>query len=210
MGFRLRQRFPIGKFARINLSRSGASPGLGPRGANINIGPRGVRKTIGIPGTGVSFVETSSAKSSGAGTNRVIWILAGLGALTWFGSQVVQRPAIAPSAAQTPPSVAGTRSTQVAARAGTPATERPDAVYLAGLAALDRGDYQQALRLLSTAIEVDPGDVWAYLKRAAAYEQTGDSEKAIADYRSVLAIDRSAQMKRYVEGRLSAISPAER
>jgi Flp pilus assembly protein TadD len=139
--------------------------------------------------------------------------------LTWFGNQVVQKPAIAPSAVQTPPSVAGTRSTQVAARAGTPATslpkatERPDAAYLAGLAALDRGDYQQALRLLSTAIEVDPRDVWAYLKRATAYEQTGDREKAIADYRSVLAIDRSAQMKRYVEAaieRLSTISPAER
>jgi hypothetical protein len=116
--------------------------GLLVGGGALQVGPN--VPWIHLDRGGEQAKETSSAKSSGAGTNRVIWILAGLGALTWFGSQVVQRPAIAPSAAQTPPSVAGTRSTQVAARAGTPATERPDAVYLAGLAALDRGDYQQA------------------------------------------------------------------
>jgi tetratricopeptide (TPR) repeat protein len=82
----------------------------------------------------------------------------------------------------------------------------PAAAYLAGLAALDRGDYQQALRLLSTAIEVDPRDVWAYLKRAAAYEQTGDREKAIADYRSVLAIDRTCRVGRWIFFSLRACS----
>jgi tetratricopeptide (TPR) repeat protein len=112
-----------------------------------------------------------------------------------------------PAASALTPSGASTPATSL-----SKAIERPDAAYLAGLAALDRGDYQQALRLLSTAIEVDR-DVWAYLKRAAVDEQTGDRERAIADYRSVLAIDRTAQMKRHVEAaieRISTISPAER
>lgn len=60
MGLRFRKSISLGKFFRLNLSKSGASLGIGPRGLNINVGPRGIRKTIGIPGTGLSYQESSS------------------------------------------------------------------------------------------------------------------------------------------------------
>lgn len=67
MGLRFRKSVSLGKFFRLNLSKSGVSLGIGPRGLNVNVGPRGIRKTIGIPGTGLSYQESSSwPKSSPA------------------------------------------------------------------------------------------------------------------------------------------------
>ena len=65
MGLRFRKSISLGEFLRLNLSKSGVSMGVGPRDLNVSIGPRGIRKTIGIPGTGLSYQETSSwAKTS--------------------------------------------------------------------------------------------------------------------------------------------------
>ena len=72
MGFRFRKRFSFGKFFRLNVSGSGLSAGLGPPGANINIGPRGTRTTFGIPGTGLSWVKTSSWKGAAAQSAPVL------------------------------------------------------------------------------------------------------------------------------------------
>jgi Fe2+ transport system protein B len=55
MSFRYRNVVSLGKYARVNVSKSGASLSVGPRGASINIGPRGVYETVGIPGTGMSW-----------------------------------------------------------------------------------------------------------------------------------------------------------
>jgi hypothetical protein len=64
MGFRFRKSVRLGKFIRVNFSRSGMSLGLGPPGANMNVGPRGVRKTVGIPGTGLSYQTFSKWSGS--------------------------------------------------------------------------------------------------------------------------------------------------
>ena len=57
MGLRFSKTFRVGKFLRLNLSKSGPSIGLGPSGANVNLSRRGSRTTLGIPGTGVSYTS---------------------------------------------------------------------------------------------------------------------------------------------------------
>ena len=42
---------------------------------------------------------------------------------------------------------------------------------------------------LSQAIELDPGDTKAYFKRGMAYQVLGEDEKAVADFRRVIAIN---------------------
>lgn len=58
MGFRFQKRISLGSFARINLSKSGASLSLGERGAHVTLGTRSPRVTVGLPGSGLSFTET--------------------------------------------------------------------------------------------------------------------------------------------------------
>lgn len=57
MGFRFRRSIRLGKFAKINLGKTGASLSVGVRGAHVTIGKNGVRKTVGIPGTGISYTD---------------------------------------------------------------------------------------------------------------------------------------------------------
>lgn len=54
MSLRFRRSLPLGKFLRLNISKTGASISVGPRGASVNVGPRGVTRNIGLPGTGLS------------------------------------------------------------------------------------------------------------------------------------------------------------
>jgi uncharacterized protein DUF4236 len=81
MSFRYRNVVSLGKYARVNLSKSGASLSVGPRGASINIGPRGVYQNTGIPGTGMSWRTklaggTSSQQQSQAKPGTVVANLA--------------------------------------------------------------------------------------------------------------------------------------
>ena len=63
MAFRLFRRIKIAPGITINLSKSGLSASAGMRGARVTLGPRGVRRTVGIPGTGISYTDSSSASS---------------------------------------------------------------------------------------------------------------------------------------------------
>jgi len=60
--------------------------------------------------------------------------------------------------------------------------------YSRGLAALDRGDFDAAIVEFTAAMGNDPADSFPYLKRATAYEKTGDRESAISDYRKALKL----------------------
>ncbi|MBZ0252365.1 MAG: DUF4236 domain-containing protein [Candidatus Methylomirabilis sp.] len=60
MAFRFRKSFKLAPGLRVNLSKSGASLSLGGRGASFNVGSRGTRATVGIPGTGLSYTTSSS------------------------------------------------------------------------------------------------------------------------------------------------------
>ena len=57
MSFRLNKRINIGKFLRLNISKSGVSVSAGVPGARVTTGPGGKRLTLGIPGTGISYVK---------------------------------------------------------------------------------------------------------------------------------------------------------
>ena len=77
MGLRVRKSFSVCKGVRVNLGKSGASVSFGGNGLRQTIHSSG-RKTnsIGIPGTGISYVTSSSGNygkrsySSPAYTNR--------------------------------------------------------------------------------------------------------------------------------------------
>jgi hypothetical protein len=55
--FRFRKTIPLGRFFRINVSKSGASLSAGRPGATINVRKDRVDGTVGIPGSGLSYKE---------------------------------------------------------------------------------------------------------------------------------------------------------
>ena len=58
--FRFRKTIPLGKFFRINLSKTGTSLSAGRPGATINVRKDRVDGTVGIPGSGLSYKERLS------------------------------------------------------------------------------------------------------------------------------------------------------
>ena len=55
--FRFRKTIPLGKFFRINLSKTGTSLSAGRPGATINVRKDRVDGTVGVPGSGLSYKE---------------------------------------------------------------------------------------------------------------------------------------------------------
>jgi Protein of unknown function (DUF4236) len=73
MGFRFRKSINLGKFFRVNISKSGIGTSAGVPGFRVGRGPRGTRTTASIPGTGVSYVKetrNSSAKAKPASSTN--------------------------------------------------------------------------------------------------------------------------------------------
>ena len=58
--FRFRKTISLGKFFRINVSKTGASLSAGRPGATINVRKDRVDGTVGIPGSGLSYKERLS------------------------------------------------------------------------------------------------------------------------------------------------------
>lgn len=70
MALRMRKSMTIAKGVRINFSKKGASLSFGTKGLRHSIHTSGRRTTsIGIPGSGLSYVKTSSGKKM-ANPNR--------------------------------------------------------------------------------------------------------------------------------------------
>lgn len=67
MGIYYRKRIPIGKWLRVNLSKSGAGLSFGRKGASISTGKRGTFLNWSIPGTGIYSRRRISGPK---GTNR--------------------------------------------------------------------------------------------------------------------------------------------
>lgn len=55
MGFRFSKSIRLGKFLRLNLSKSGIGLSAGVKGARLSLGKRGARATFSLPGTGLSW-----------------------------------------------------------------------------------------------------------------------------------------------------------
>jgi len=62
MGFRIQRSIKLGKFVRLNISKSGVGFSAGVRGLRISSGPRGSFINLGIPGTGLSYRKKLSNK----------------------------------------------------------------------------------------------------------------------------------------------------
>ena len=63
MGFNFRKRIKLGKYINLNLSKSGPSLSIGKKGMRQSINMKGVgRTTLSIPGTGLYYTKTLSAK----------------------------------------------------------------------------------------------------------------------------------------------------
>jgi hypothetical protein len=80
MGLRFRKRIKIFPGVWFNLSKSGVSTSLGGKGLTINLKNGKAKTTIGLPGTGLSYSQTTSGnpdglQPSGRGTSPWLWIL---------------------------------------------------------------------------------------------------------------------------------------
>ena len=62
--FRFRRSIKLFPGVRWNLGKKSSSLSIGGRGAHYTVGgPRGSRTTVGIPGTGLSYTETTGSSS---------------------------------------------------------------------------------------------------------------------------------------------------
>jgi hypothetical protein len=60
--FRFRKVVSLGKFFKINISKTGVSASVGRPGATINIKKDRVDGTVGLPGSGLSYKENLSKR----------------------------------------------------------------------------------------------------------------------------------------------------
>ena len=58
--FRFRKVIPLGRFLRINVSKTGTSLSVGRPGATVNVRKDRVDGTVGLPGSGLSYKERLS------------------------------------------------------------------------------------------------------------------------------------------------------
>lgn len=65
MGLRFRKSIKIAPGIRMNISKSGIGFSAGVKGARISVNSKGrVTKTVSIPGTGISYSESSTIKNT--------------------------------------------------------------------------------------------------------------------------------------------------
>jgi len=69
MGLRFHKVFSLGGLLRLNISKTGIGVGVGPRGFGLSIGSKGVRSSVGIPGSGLSYQDTTSWKKLNESTD---------------------------------------------------------------------------------------------------------------------------------------------
>jgi hypothetical protein len=73
MGLRFHKQFGLGKWLRLNMSKSGLSVGVGPKGLNANIQGDRIRYTAGVPGSGVSY--RGEQRTSSPLVRTIFWLL---------------------------------------------------------------------------------------------------------------------------------------
>jgi tetratricopeptide (TPR) repeat protein len=127
MGVRFRKSINLGKFIRINLSKSGIGASIGVPGARITTGPYGNRLTLGIPGTGLSYQKE------------------------WGRSR--KKSATQPASA----AAATAAATAAALTAAPPDAPQHEAEFAAGISAYREGQIETALTHFRNAAAAEPG-----------------------------------------------------
>lgn len=72
MGFRFSRSLRLGKFIRLNLSKSGVGFSIGVPGFRLSYGPRGARLTTSIPGSGLSYSTKLGGKKRRAVAEKAL------------------------------------------------------------------------------------------------------------------------------------------
>lgn len=71
MGLNFRKSIRVGKYFKINISKSGIGYSAGVKGARVTVGAKGrTTATIGVPGTGISYTQTIGGKRKKNSTNN--------------------------------------------------------------------------------------------------------------------------------------------
>jgi len=78
MSLRFQRRISLGKFFRLNLSKSGLGLSAGVPGLRVGTGPRGPYGSAGLPGTGLS-VRSRFGSNPGSLFVAVVALTFGLG-----------------------------------------------------------------------------------------------------------------------------------
>ena len=82
--FRFRKIIPLGRFLRINVSKTGTSLSVGRPGATVNVRKDRVDGTVGIPGSGLSYKERLSNRGCASLLVFVLVLAASLaGVVAW-------------------------------------------------------------------------------------------------------------------------------
>lgn len=82
MGFRFQKRIRILPGVHINLSKTGISTSVGGKGLTVNLRGDKVKTTVGLPGTGMSYSETSSV--GGGSSGGVVLLIIAVVLVVWF------------------------------------------------------------------------------------------------------------------------------
>ncbi len=67
--------------------------------------------------------------------------------------------------------------------------DHPDALYLLGVIAIQKGDPKQAVRLIGRAAALRPDDAVIHANLAEAYRALGDTDRTVDCYRTALRLD---------------------
>jgi len=78
--FRFRRTISLGRFLRLNVSKTGASVSVGRPGATVNVRGDKVDGTVGVPGTGLSYRQ----RLANRGCASVFLLGAMLPGATWL------------------------------------------------------------------------------------------------------------------------------
>ena len=174
MGFRFFKRIGLTKGVTLNLSKSGGSVSVGPQGAKLTLGPQGARVTFGIPGTGLFYTTNFSLGKLGK-------MFGGSSQAEATETAHTRTPAEARPATPTPAETENAQATketlnqlnvpddQKALADGCKAladgnedaafsrlqnaTHLADGAFLAGILALKRERFAEAVQYLATAVE---------------------------------------------------------
>lgn len=65
MGLRFRKSIKIAPGVRLNINKNSVGLSAGVKGAHVSVNSKGrVTRSVGIPGTGISYVETNNLNKS--------------------------------------------------------------------------------------------------------------------------------------------------
>ncbi len=156
MGFRFYRSIRLGKFIRLNISKSGIGFSAGIRGLRISTGPSGTHFTAGLPGTGLSYRKKVGGRLQAEGNPPA-------------GAQAAAAPA--PPKVPSPGLFAPRKEKELSAGLAryydetmtealdhflNVATEEPGAAILAAAILAERpGGQDQAIKMLERVVEND-------------------------------------------------------